>query len=65
MGANVIGVRDMSAEEAARMIDRFISKKPGAHFISELAEKLGIELRVAFEAAKMLVDEGSAVVSKR
>jgi len=45
----MIGVRDVSVKEAPRMIDQHLSKNPGAHYVSELAEEL--ELDVAFKAA--------------
>jgi metal-responsive CopG/Arc/MetJ family transcriptional regulator len=58
----IIEVRDVSVKEAARMIDRHLSKNPGVHYVSELSEELGLELGVAFRAAAMLREKGSVKV---
>lgn len=63
--AKIIAVRDVPVQEAVRMIDAYLSKKPGAHFVSEIAEELGIELDAAFKAAERLLERGSAVVRRR
>jgi metal-responsive CopG/Arc/MetJ family transcriptional regulator len=61
----MIEVRDVSVKEAAKMIDRHLSKNPGAHYVSEMAEELGLELDVAFKAAAMLRARGSVKVRSR
>ncbi|MDV3277800.1 MAG: ribbon-helix-helix domain-containing protein [Nitrososphaerales archaeon] len=58
LGSKMIEVRDVSVKGAARMMDRYLSKSPGAHYVSELAEELGLELDVAFKAARMLEAQG-------
>ncbi len=65
IGARIIEVKDMSVAEAARTIDGYLSKNPGVHYVSELSEKLGIELSVAFRAAKKLREEGTIRVRKQ
>lgn len=52
--------RVVSLEEATKLIDRFLSKNPGTHYVSELVERLGLEPRVAFAAAQKLIDGGRA-----
>ena len=61
----MIEVRDVSVDEATRLIDGYLSKNPGAHYVSELAEELGLELDVAFRAAKRLTDQGLVKVKSR
>jgi len=56
----MIEVREVSVEEAAAIIDGYLSRNPGAHYVSELAEELGLELGVAFKAAKALEAQGMA-----
>jgi len=63
METKIIEVRDVSVDEAARLIDDYISKNSGKHYVSELSEELGIELGTAFKAAQKLIDAGE--VKKR
>ncbi len=63
--SKIIEVRDVSDADASRMIDSYLSKNPGAHYVSELAEKLGLELDVAFRAAKKLLEDGTALVKSQ
>lgn len=65
IGARIIEVKEMSVGEAARRIDGYLSKNPGVHYVSELSEKLGIELSVAFSAAKKLREEGAIRVREQ
>lgn len=56
----VTEIRDVTLEEATKRINRYLSKNPGTHFVSELVERLGLEPRTAFAAAQKLIDEGRA-----
>ncbi len=56
----VTEVRDVTMEEATKLIRRYLSKNPGTHYVSELIERLGLEPRVAFAAAQSLIDDGRA-----
>lgn len=56
----VTEVRDVSLEEATKLIDRYLSKNPGTHYVSELIERLGLEPKIAFAAARKLIDGGRA-----
>jgi Arc/MetJ-type ribon-helix-helix transcriptional regulator len=60
--SKVVEVKDVSIEQAGRMIDGYLSKHPGTHYVSEIAEELGLELSTAFRAAQELLKEGSARV---
>lgn len=53
-------VRDVTLEEATKLIQRFLSKNPGTHYVSELIERLGLEPAIAFAAAQKLIDDGRA-----
>jgi hypothetical protein len=47
------------SEEAAKKIDAYLSSKPDRHFVSEIAVKLGIELKTAMEASGLLLERGT------
>jgi len=63
LDTRIIEVREVTVEEAAKLIDNYLSDNPGKHYVSELAEELGIELGTAFRAAQKLMDSGA--VKKR
>lgn len=56
----VTEIRDVTLEEATRHIDRYLAKNPGTHYVGELVERLGLEPRIAFAAARKLIDKGRA-----
>lgn len=56
----VTEVRDVTLEDATALIQRYLSKNPGTHYVSDLVERLGLEPRIAFAAAQKLIDEGRA-----
>jgi len=60
----VIELRDMTIDEAIRLIDRYLKGHPGRHYVSDVSEELGIELKVAFEAADRLISRGRARVGR-
>jgi len=62
--SKVVEVRDVSEAEAMRLISQYLRKHPGVHYTSDLADEIGIELRVAFAAAERLIDEGRARVGE-
>ncbi|MEM2107405.1 MAG: hypothetical protein QXL25_03230 [Candidatus Bathyarchaeia archaeon] len=51
-------VRDLSEEEAEKMIDEFLIQNPGPHFASEIAEALGLEYRMTFETVRRMLEKG-------
>lgn len=63
MNTKIIEVREISVDEAVKLIDKYISKHPGKHYVSEISEALGIELSTAFKATQKLIESGS--VSRR
>ena len=62
LGARLIEVRDVSVEEAIKLIDGYLSSNPGVHYVSEIAEALGIEFKTAFKAVDRLVKRGAVEV---
>lgn len=56
--ARILEVREVSIDEASKLIDRYLSKNPGVHYVSEVAERLGIELKTAFKAVEKMMKEG-------
>lgn len=56
----IIELRDVTVDEAVKLIDRHMRKNPGTHYPSDFMEKLGIEPRIAMEAIQKLIDEGRA-----
>ncbi len=58
--AGITEIREVSMEEATKLVDRYLSKNPGTHYVSELVERLGLEPRIAFAAAQTLIDDGRA-----
>jgi len=61
----VVEMQDVSVDQASEMIDRYLMKKPGVHYVSELIEELGLEPRIAFEAVEKLVQGGSVRVRNK
>ncbi|HLE46649.1 MAG TPA: hypothetical protein VI915_06685 [Thermoplasmata archaeon] len=54
----IVELRDVTVGEAERLIERYMKRRPGTRYVSDIADELGIELRVAFEAAQRLLDRG-------
>ena len=60
----VISVKDVSMQEATRMILAYQKKNPGSHFTSEIADELGIDYGLAFKTVKQLLESGKIKKSK-
>jgi len=56
--AEPIAIRDTSRSHAEKLIDGYLTKHPGSHFASEIAETLGLDLRTTLEAIKRMIDSG-------
>jgi len=56
--AEPISVGNFSPKDIERKIDDFLTKNPGPHFASEIAEALGLDLRTSLETVKRMVDNG-------
>jgi hypothetical protein len=60
--SKIVEVRDVTEAEAIRLMDRYLQKNPGVHQVDDIADELGLELKVAFGAARRLLDRGRARV---
>ena len=60
----ILQVRDVTEDEAARLIDAYLKKHPGSHYVSDFVEALGLEPRTAFAAAQRLIDRGRVRVGR-
>ena len=56
--AEPIAVRDSSRSRAEKLIDGYLTKHPGSHFASEIAEAIGLDFRTTLEAIKRMIDSG-------
>jgi len=53
-----VSVKDVSVQEAKRMILAYLKRNPGSHFASEIADELGIDYGIAFKAINQLLESG-------
>jgi Arc/MetJ-type ribon-helix-helix transcriptional regulator len=56
--AEPVSVRDLSRKDIEELIDSYLTKHPGSHFASEIAEALGLEFRSTLETVKRMVERG-------
>jgi len=54
----VVGVRNVDARKAERMIEEYLVKHPGPSFASEIADALGLDYSLAFKTIHKLMEEG-------
>jgi len=54
----VVSVQNVDLENAEKMIEEYLEKHPGSSFASEIADALGLDYGVAFEAVRKLLEEG-------
>jgi predicted transcriptional regulator len=57
MGAQIVSTRTPSREEANRMIVAYLKENPGAHYPSDIAYTLGLDLEMVFEVTESLLQE--------
>ncbi|MFQ5762430.1 MAG: hypothetical protein ACE5PO_05290 [Candidatus Bathyarchaeia archaeon] len=43
----------------------YLAKHPGAHYPSDIASNLGLDLEVTFQAVRLLVEEGRIETAKK
>jgi hypothetical protein len=55
--ASIVSTRTTSLEDAKRMILAHLKENPGAHYPSDIAYSLGLDLEVVFEATESLLQE--------
>jgi len=59
----IIELREVSVEEAVKLIDNYLTNNPGVHYVSEIAEQLGIDIETAFKAVEKMLKEETIEVA--
>ena len=55
-GLEPAGVKEVSAENAEKMIVKFLKHNPGPNFASEIADTLGLDYGVTFSVINKLLE---------
>jgi len=55
MGASIVSTKTVPMEEAKRIILDYLRNNPGAHYPSDIADSLGLDLDVVFEITQSLL----------
>jgi Arc/MetJ-type ribon-helix-helix transcriptional regulator len=63
--AEPLSVRDIPRKDIEALIDGYLTKHPGPHFASEIAEALGLDFRSALEAVRRMIEKGRIRRSRR
>jgi len=56
--AEPLSVRDIPRKDIEALIDGYLTKHPGPHFASEIAEALGLDFRSALETVRRMIEKG-------
>jgi DNA-binding MarR family transcriptional regulator len=56
--AEPLSIRDISRKDAEALIDIYLTKHPGPHFASEIAEALGLDFRSTLETVRRMIEKG-------
>lgn len=56
--AELVSVRDLSRRDIERSIHSYLTRHPGTHFASEIAEALGLDFRSTLETVKHMIERG-------
>ena len=62
-GIEIVSAKQVSLGEAKSQILDYLSAHPGAHYPSDIAFALGIDLEVAFEAVRALMSDSKVEVA--
>jgi Arc/MetJ-type ribon-helix-helix transcriptional regulator len=54
----VVSIKDVTAQEAERLIEEYLKEHPGTSFASEIADALGLEYDITFKTIHKLLEEG-------
>jgi Arc/MetJ-type ribon-helix-helix transcriptional regulator len=61
----VVSVKEVSVQEAERMIEDYLKAHPGPSFASEIADELGLDFEVTFKTITKLLEEGRIKKAKK
>jgi Arc/MetJ-type ribon-helix-helix transcriptional regulator len=54
----LLNLREVSVEEARRVVERYLKSRPGIIWPDEMAEKLGLDYRIVLKVVQDLQREG-------
>ena len=54
-GTPIVSTREISRDEAQRLVLEYLDQNPGFHYPSDLAQKLGLDLELVFEITQALL----------
>jgi len=54
-GIPIVSTKEISRDEAQRLVFEYLEKNPGFHYPSDVAHKLGLDLELVFEITESLV----------
>lgn len=57
MGASIVSTKTVPTEEAKRIILDYLRNSPGAHYPSDVADSLGLDLDLVFEITQSLLHD--------
>jgi len=63
--AEPLSVRDLPRKDVEALIDSYLTKHPGPHFASEIAEALGLDFGSALETVRRMIEKGKIRKSRR
>ena len=63
--AEPVSIRAIPRKDMEALIDSYLTKHPGPHFASEIAEALGIDFRSALETVRRMIEKGRIRRSRR
>jgi Arc/MetJ-type ribon-helix-helix transcriptional regulator len=63
--AEPLSVRDIPRKDIEALIDGYLTKHPGPHFASEIAEALGLDFRSALETVRRMIEKGKIRKTRR
>lgn len=61
----VVSVKEVTPQEAQRMIEEYLRQHPGPNFASEVADALGLEYDITFKTIHKLLEEGRVKKAKK
>jgi Arc/MetJ-type ribon-helix-helix transcriptional regulator len=56
--AEPLSVRDMSRKDAEALIGKYLTRHPGPHFASEIADALGLDFRSTLQTVRRMIEKG-------
>ncbi len=61
----IVSVKDVTPQEAERMIEEYLKTHAGSNFASEIADALGLDFSITFKTVTKLLEEGRIKRTKK